>query len=62
MNARLKSKTHRANIALAVFGVLEAKLSMLQPLLGDKYGLVFVGVAIAYAWLREITKKPVKEL
>lgn len=62
MNPRLKSKTNWASMVLAAFGVLETKMPMLQPLLGDGYPLVFVGVAVVYGMLREITKKPVAEL
>jgi len=62
MLQRLKSKTNKANILLASFGILEANIQMLQPLLGDKYGLVFVVVAMVYGGLREVTTKPVAEL
>lgn len=62
MNPRLKSRTNRFAIGLAVFGVVEANMPMLHDYLGEWYGLAFVAVAVAVGVLREVTTKPVTEL
>lgn len=59
--SRLKSKTNWTALGIAVLGVIEINYSLLKPLLGDWYGLSFIGVSVAMAVLREFTKEPVRD-
>jgi hypothetical protein len=61
MNPRLKSKTNLTAIAIAVLGVVETNAPMLRDLLGEWYGLTYVGIGVAMVILREVTKTPVTE-
>ena len=57
--SRWKSKTNWVAIAIGVIGVLETNLGMLREVLGEWYGVTYVGIAAVMFALREITKEPV---
>ena len=57
----LKSKTNWFNIIVAMFGVIELNVHLLQNFFGDKYGFVFIGVAIVGVLLRSVTTTPIKD-
>jgi len=57
----LKSKTNWFNIIVAVFGVLELNAHLLQNFFGDKYGFVFIGVAMVGVVLRSLTSTAIKD-
>ena len=50
-----KSKTLIFSLLLSLFGVLELQFSVLQPMLGEYYGLAFIAVSVVTAWLRILT-------
>lgn len=58
---RLKSKTHWSSMAKLAVGAIVLNLPMVQDVLGDNYGYVFIGFAILDGILRELTTKPVSE-
>ncbi len=58
---RLKSKTHRFNTFVGAVGILEVNFHYLQNLLGEYYGLSFIGIMVVGYALRELTTKPVSE-
>lgn len=55
LNRIKKSKTLIFSLLLSLFGVLELQFSVLQPMLGEYYGLAFIAVSIVTAWLRILT-------
>ena len=55
IKAWYKSKTIWFNLALGMVGVLEASTGTLKPLLGDHYGVVMLGVAMAGMMLRTVS-------
>jgi hypothetical protein len=56
---RLKSKTHRAALAVSALGIVEVNMGLLQGILGDWYGVAFIGLAVVMHVLREVTTMPV---
>lgn len=56
--SRLSSNTYRVASVIAVLGVIETNLHLLQDLLGDYYGITYVGLAVVMMILREVTTKP----
>lgn len=62
MKSPAKSKTMRFALALAMLGAAETVFPTLKPLLGDYYGLVFVPIAVAVAYLRFVTTEPIKNV
>ena len=52
------SKTMDFAALLAVFGTIEQNLPMVKDMIGDNYGLVFIGVSVIVALLRMVTTKP----
>lgn len=66
MLAFFKSRTLMFALMLAVFGVLEISIGVLQsllvPLVGEAaFGLFTVGVSIAVAVLRVVTVQPITD-
>lgn len=61
MLQRLKSKTYWAAIFMASMSIIEINMPILQPMLGDWYPLVYVGMSIAFMAIREATSKPLSE-
>ena len=61
MLSRLKSRTNLTAIAIGVVGAIEMNAPMLQGILGEWYGLTYVGIAVTMVILREITTEPVTE-
>lgn len=60
MNA-LKSKTLIFAMLLAFMGAIEVNVPMIQGLLGDYYGLVYILIGACIAALRVATKVPLKD-
>lgn len=58
---RYKSKTNLAALAIAVVGVIEINAPLLKPLLGDWYGVAFIGISVLMVLLREVTKEPIQK-
>ena len=54
-----KSRTYDFAGVLAVFGVIEMNLPLVKEQLGDWYGFIFIGVAVAVVLLRRVTTGPV---
>ena len=57
----LKSKTMLFNIFVAIMAVIEINMSVLQPILGDHYGIVLIVIAAVNAFLRTITTTSIKD-
>ena len=57
----LKSKTMLFNIFVAIMAVVELNMNVLQPLLGDHYGVVFMVIAVVNAILRIVTTTSLKD-
>lgn len=57
----LKSKTMVFNIFVAIMAVVEMNMAVLQPMLGDHYGIVFMFVALVNVILRSITTTSLKD-
>lgn len=57
----LKSKTMVFNLLVAIGAVIEMNMSVLQPMLGDHYGIVFMFVALVNVILRSITTTSLKD-
>ncbi len=57
----LKSKTMLFNIFVAIMAVVELNMNLLQPMLGDHYGIVFMVIAAVNAILRIVTTTPLKD-
>lgn len=55
MKSLKKSKTIWFNLIIASVGILELNLHLLQSVLGEYYGAVFIFVAMIGAWLRVLT-------
>lgn len=55
MKSLTKSKTIWFNLIIASVGILELNLHLLQSVLGEYYGVVFIFVAMIGAWLRVLT-------
>lgn len=55
MKSLKKSKTIWFNLIIASIGILELNLHLLQSVLGEYYGAVFILVAMIGAWLRVLT-------
>lgn len=55
-----KSKTIRTAALIAVLGVIEVNFGLLRDMLGDWYGVSYITIAAVMAYLRTITKEPVK--
>jgi hypothetical protein len=60
LKQRLKSKTHLAALAVSALGIVEVNMGLLKGLLGDWYGVAFIGVAVLMHVLREMTTMPVE--
>ena len=56
-----KSRTIRTAIIMAVLGVIELNFQVLNPLLGDYYGAVFLMFSVLMTTLRIATTKPLRE-
>ncbi len=56
-----KSKTLQFNLLVGIFGVLELNLNVLEPMLGEHYGIVFMIIAMINVVLRVVTTMPLKE-
>ena len=61
MIQELKSKTINFSMALAVLGVVEINLHLIQDQLGDKYGAILIVISAVVAVLRAVTTKPLSE-
>ena len=57
----MRSKTIIFSMLLAIVGTLELNIHLLQDMLGDYYGISYVGIAIAVAVLRAVTTKPLRD-
>jgi hypothetical protein len=57
----IKSKTILFSAILAVMGVLELNLGLLEGLLGDWYGVVFILISAITAFLRVMTVVPISD-
>lgn len=57
----IRSHTLKFAAFLAVLGVLELNLGLLQEALGDWYGIVFIIISMITAFLRVVTTSPLSE-
>lgn len=57
----MRSKTIIFSMLLAIVGTLELNIHLLQDMLGDYYGISYVGIAVAVAVLRAVTTKPLRD-
>lgn len=57
----IKSKTLWFNIIVAVLGILEMNMMVLQPYLGDSYGVIFMVIAVINVILRTVTTTSLKD-
>jgi hypothetical protein len=57
----VKSRTLQFAALVAVLGVLELNLGLLQEALGDWYGGVFILISAISAFLRVITTVPLED-
>lgn len=57
----VKSRTLQFAALVAVLGVLELNLGLLQEALGDWYGGVFIFISVISAFLRVITTVPLED-
>ena len=57
----LKSRTINFSILLAVMGVVEMNLHLIQDHLGDDYGAVYIIIASIVAALRVITTQDIED-
>ena len=57
----IKSKTLWFNIIVAVLGILEMNMMVLQPYLGDSYGAIFMVIAVINVILRTVTTTSLKD-
>ena len=51
----LKSKTIGFSVILAVLGVLEMQIHLVQEQLGEYYGALYIAIAVCVAGLRAVT-------
>lgn len=56
-----KSKTMLFNILVAVLGIVEMNMQVLQEYLGTHYGIIFMLVAVVNVILRTVTTKPLND-
>ena len=61
MNGQLKSKTNWAGVAVACLGIVEMNAPLIQEMLGQWYGLTYIGIGVAMVVLRNLTTTPVSE-
>lgn len=61
MEKYAKSKTLLFSAVLAVLGVLELNLGLLENLLGDWYGVVFILISAVTAVIRVMTLVPISD-
>jgi len=59
MKPAVKSKTILFSAALAVLGVVEMNLHLVQAQLGDAYGWSYIAIAAIVAALRIVTTQPI---
>ena len=57
----IKSKTLWFNLIVAVLGIIEMNMMVLQPYLGEHYGIVFMIIAIVNVVLRTVTTTSLKD-
>lgn len=57
----IKSKTLWFNIVVAVLGIIEMNFSVLQPYLGEHYGIMFMFIAVVNVILRTVTTTSLKD-
>lgn len=57
----IKSKTILFSAILAVMGVLELNLGLLEGMFGDWYGVVFIFISAITAFLRVMTVVPISD-
>ena len=58
---RIKSGTYWLGLGVGGLGLVEANFHLVQEYLGDKAGLVNLGIMLAIFALREITTKPLSD-
>lgn len=58
---RLSSKTYRVALLLSILGVVEMNFPLLQPMLGEYYGVTYIAVAAVFMILRELTKESIED-
>ena len=61
LKKRLSSKTYRAALLLSILGVVEVNFSLLQPMLGEYYGITYIITAAVFMVLRELTKDSIED-
>ena len=59
MKSQIKSRTNWAGVLVMALGVVETNAPMLRDLLGDWYGLTYIGIGVAMVILRQVTTGPV---
>lgn len=57
----IKSKTLWFNIVVAVLGIIEMNMMVLQPYLGEHYGIAFMVIAVVNVVLRTVTTTSLKD-
>ncbi len=57
----IKSKTLWFNLLVAILGIIELNMLVLEPYLGDHYGIVFMAIAIINVILRTVTTTSLKD-
>ena len=60
MKSQIRSKTNWAGVLVIALGVVETNAPMLRDLLGEWYGLTYIGIGVAMVILRQVTTGPVK--
>lgn len=57
----LKSKTMLLSLLIATLGILELNLHLFYDVLGEYYGVVFLVISLASAYIRLLTTKPFED-
>ena len=61
ISQRFKSLTYWLGLTAGILGVVQVNMPMVAEYLGDKAGLVNIGLMIAIFLVRELTTKPLSE-
>ena len=61
MNKQMKSKTNWLGTAVLILGTIQTGLPEVAHYLGDKMGLINMGIGVAIIILRQLTTQPISE-
>lgn len=69
MKKKRHSKTHWASLAIAILGIIEiilgvveAKFSLIQNLFGEYWGVSLLLISVVMSVLRQYTKEPIEPI